>query len=209
MPTEILVIGAGGHSKVVIEATMAQFPTCSIRLADQDILKEGKALLGRFSIEYLRDWSKFSKQCHIAIGNNQRRQELSFVALEHGKKLFTVVYPDACVSPSASLGNGSFVAAKAVIAAETVIGEGCIINHGAIVDHDCHVGPYSHISPGATLVGGVEVGTRCIIGAGATILPSVRVGHHVIVGAGAVITRDVPDYQIVVGVPGRRVSFNE
>lgn len=209
MPTDILVIGAGGHAKVVIEAIQAKSQDCHIHLVDQDCTKEGKKILGNILIECLKNWTELPEQYHIAIGNNQIRQQLSLVALEQDKQPFTAVHPDACISSSACLGRGSFVAAKAVIAAEAKIGNGCIINHGAIIDHDCCIGSYSHIAPSSTLLGGVEVGPGCFIGAGATILPMVKIGCHVVVGAGAVITSDIPDHQTVVGVPGRIVISNE
>ena len=44
------------------------------------------------------------------------------------------------------------------------------------------------------------------IGAGATILPGVRVGKHAIVGAMSVVTKDVPDYGVVVGNPAKIVK---
>ena len=203
MPTELLVIGAGGHAKVVIEANQATNPGCHIFLADQDILKEGKILLGNIPIRILGNWEALPEQYHVAIGDNQARQQVNIEAQEQGKQPFTIVHPDACVSPSASLESGVFVAAKAVIAAEAKIGEGCIINHGTIIDHDCCVGSYSHMAPNSTLSGGVQVGQGCLIGAGATLLPMVKIGDHVVVGAGAVVTCDVPDNQVVVGVPGR------
>lgn len=209
MPTELLVIGAGGHAKVVIEASQVVNPACHIFLADQDILKKGEMLLGNIPIRILGNWGALPEQYHVAIGDNQVRQQVSIVAQEQGKQLFTIVHPDAYVSPSASLESGVFVAAKAVIAAEAKIGEGCIINHGTIIDHDCCLGSYSHIAPNSTLSGGVKVGQGCLVGAGATLLPMVKVGDHAIIGAGAVVTCDVPDNQVVVGVPGRCHSSNE
>lgn len=206
MPTELLVIGAGGHAKVVIEAIQKKSDASRIVLADQDSTKEGKKMLGNISIKHLNYWAALPEQYHVAIGGNKERQQLSIVAQEQGKQPFTVVHPDASVSPSANLGGGCFVAAKVVIAAEAKIGEGCIINHGAVVDHDCQIGAYSHIAPNVTLGGDVEVGRECLIGAGAIILPMVKIGSQVIVGAGAVIISDIPDHQTVMGVPGRSIS---
>lgn len=209
MPIELLMVGAGGHAKVVIEAVQAVNPACHILLADEDITKEGKKLLGNIPIHYLRNWEKLPDQCHIAIGNNQERERLSIVAHEQGKQPFTIVHPDAFVSLSAVFGSGNFIAAMVVISAEVKISEGCIINHGAIVDHDCYIGAYSHIAPNSTLSGGVKVGKGCLIGTGATLLPMVEIGDHVVIGAGAVVTCNVPDNQIVTGVPGRCVRPNE
>ena len=209
MPTELLVIGAGGHARVVIEAIKGKSQDCLIILTDQDLAKEGKKVLGSIRIKYLKNWAELPGQYHAAIGNNQARQQLSVLAQEQGKQPFVVVHPDAYVSPSAHLGGGSFVAAKAVISAEAKISEGCIINHGAIVDHDCRIGSYAHIAPNATLGGGVEVGSGCLIGASATILPMVKIGCDVVVGAGAVIICDIPDNQTVMGNPGRCVSPDE
>lgn len=206
MPTELLVIGAGGHAKVVIEAVWEKSQACHIMLADQDITKEGEKVLGTISIKYLKNWAELPEQCHIALGNNQVRQQLSIVAREQGKQPFTVVHPDASVSPSAYLGNGSFVAAKAVISTEARIREGCIINHGAIVDHDCQIEAYSHIAPNVTLGGGVCVCSGVLIGAGAVILPGIRIGEDAVIGAGAVVTSDVEDSVIVAGVPARVVQ---
>lgn len=209
MSTELLVIGAGGHARVVIEAIQEKSQDSLIILTDQDLAKEGKKVLGSISIKHLKNWAELPEQYHAAIGNNQARHQLSVLAQEQGKQPFTVVHPDAYVSPSVRLGGGSFVAAKAVISTEAKISVGCIINHGAIVDHDCRIGSFAHIAPNATLGGGVEVGSGCLIGASATILPMVKIGSDVVVGAGAVVICDIPDNQTVMGNPGRCVSPDE
>ena len=209
MPTELLIIGAGGHSRVVIEAIQSKEPTRSVILADENRSKEGSKLLGNIPIRFLENWIGLPELYHIAIGNNRVRQQLGIKGQEYDKKFYTVIHPAACVSPSAHLGKGSFLAAMSVIAAEVKINEGCIVNHGAVIDHNCIIGSYSHISPSSTLGADVEVGDRCLIGAGATLLPTIKVGHDVVVGAGAVVTHDVLDNQTVVGVPARCVSSDE
>ncbi len=209
MPTELMVIGAGGHSKVVMEAINSNQQAHRILLVDEDRSKEGSKLLGNIPIIFLENWIGLPELYHIAIGNNRVRQQLGIKGQEYDKKFYTVIHPTACVSPSAHLGKGSFLAAMSVIAAEVEINEGCIVNHGAVIDHNCIIGSYSHISPSSTLGADVEVGERCLIGAGATLLPTIKVGHNVVVGAGAVVTHDVLDNQTVVGVPARCVSSDE
>ncbi|MBK6732484.1 MAG: hypothetical protein IPG60_16520 [Bacteroidetes bacterium] len=53
---------------------------------------------------------------------------------------------------------------------------------------------------------GVKIGNLTSIGASVTILPNIVVGNNVVVGAGSVVTKDIPDYSLVVGVPGRLVK---
>jgi acetyltransferase EpsM len=67
---------------------------------------------------------------------------------------------------------------------------------------------FVHISPNAALAGNVHVGEGTQIGIGATVMQNIRIGKWVMVGAGAVIIRDVPDYAVVVGNPGRIIKMN-
>ena len=103
-----------------------------------------------------------------------------------------MIHPVCNDCPSAVIGDGTFVAARAIVAPAAVVGEGVIINHGAIVDHECFVGNFCHVAPGATLAGNVRLGERVLVGAGANILPGIRIGDAAIIGAGAVVTADVP-----------------
>ncbi len=206
MPTELLIIGAGGHAKVVIDAVVKGQPDCRIIMTDQDPARAGEKLWGKYLINPLDNWPELPEYFHVALGDNRSRQRLAEMALEEGKQAFTVVHSDSSVSPASFADRGCFIAARAVIGPDALINEGCIINHGAVVDHDCRVGAFTHIAPNTTLGGGVIIGTGCMIGAGAIILPGVKIGDDVVIGAGAVVTKDVPDKFTIAGVPGRCVS---
>lgn len=54
-----------------------------------------------------------------------------------------------------------------------------------------------------------QIGEHVVIFAGAVILPGVMIGDYAVIGAGAVVTKDVPPYAIVMGVPGRVVGKRE
>ena len=209
MLTELLIIGAGGHSKVVIEAARGSDQSCHIKVANQDKAKQGERLLDIFEIHFLDDWSTVPDNFHVAIGNNKVRKQLAIAGLNHDKKFSSIIHNLACVSDSCNISSGSFIAANVIVAAQSNIEIGCIINHAAIVDHDCVIGAYSHIAPNVTLGGGVQIGAECLIGAGAVVLPQVKVGKGVTVGAGAVVTNDIEDNRIVVGIPARCKGSDE
>lgn len=209
MLTELLLIGAGGHAKVVIDAVYSMIPSCQIVLRDQDPSKSGHHLINNIIIKLMQNWSGLPENYHVSIGNNNSRRALNLAAQAQGKKSYTVIHSDALVSPSAHIASGSFIAARSVVSVDATIAEACIINHAAIVDHDCRIGAYCHIAPNVTLGGEVQIGDGSLIGASATVLPGVKLGANVVIGAGAVILSDVPDNQVVVGVPGRCISVNE
>ena len=193
MPIDgLVIVGAGGHAKVVVEAARAAHPGITLRVLDQ-AANENKKLL---DIAVERMPANLSGAVHVAIGDNAARERVA----QPVSDLFTVVHPVAAISPSARLEPGVFAAALCVIAAEARVGRGTIVNHGAIVDHDCVVGKWCHIAPHATLGGAVTVGRGVMIGAGATVLPGVRIGDRAIIGAGAVVLADVAAGLTVTGI---------
>jgi sugar O-acyltransferase (sialic acid O-acetyltransferase NeuD family) len=123
-----------------------------------------------------------------------------------GYHFASVVSPDADVSPSSELSEGVVIQAGVFITARASIGAFVRLNIGVKVFHDCQVGAFATIAPGATLLGCVKVGEDAYIGASSTVLPACVIGASSTVGAGAVVTHDVPDRQVVVGVPARRVK---
>jgi sugar O-acyltransferase (sialic acid O-acetyltransferase NeuD family) len=141
----------------------------------------------------------------VAIGGDRGadRLEIASRLSEAGLTSATAVHPSAYVSPTAHFGIGCQILAHATVGVEVELGEQCIMNTGATVDHECRLAAGVHIGPGATLAGCVTVETCAFIGAGATVLPRIRIGRQAIVGAGAVVTKDVPDFAVVYGVPAR------
>jgi len=54
---------------------------------------------------------------------------------------------------------------------------------------------------------GITIGKDCWLGAGCVVLPGVTIADGVVVGANAVVTKDVPEYAIVVGIPAKVISY--
>jgi sugar O-acyltransferase (sialic acid O-acetyltransferase NeuD family) len=139
----------------------------------------------------------------IAIGANSVRAQRFDEALEFGMQAAVCIHPTAWISPSASIGSGTVIMARAVVQSKARIGKNCIINTGAIVEHDCVIGNHTHLSPSVTLGGTVTVGEYVHMGIGAIALPGSRIGDRSVIGAGAVVLREIPSDVTAVGVPAR------
>lgn len=198
----LLVLGAGGHARPVIEALRAMGLAVAGLLDDAaraPVL--GVPVLG--SLDSLG--AQGASAAVIAIGDNAMRARLGAACQAHGLALPAVVHPAALLSPSARVGAGVQVMARAVIGPEATLGDFALVNTGAIVEHDCTLGPAVHLGPGAVLCGGVAVGARVLVGAGAVVRAGCRIGADAVIGAGAAVTQDVAEGARMGGVPARPI----
>jgi len=202
---EVVIIGSGGHAKVVIELVRAegkyQIKGCT-GIGESGFVLGDVPILGTDSVLPAM-LANGAKKAFVAIGDNHLRLRLLAQVLEMGFELINAVSPNAVVSPSATLGRGIAIMAGAIINASAEIGDGAIINTNAGVDHDCRIGRGAHIGPGSTLAGNVEIGCESFLGARTCVIPGVRIGSRAIVGAGSVVVRDIPDDVTAMGVPAR------
>lgn len=141
---ETILIGAGGHGKVVLDAVLSN-PNTNIKIIG--FLDDGEIeeIAGIKKLGNISDWKRYQdKKFHIAIGNNVFREKLS---KEIGnERLVTVIHKTAYVSSISEIGIGSYIGAMVVINPETKIGKVCIVNTGSIVEHNCEIGDYTHLS---------------------------------------------------------------
>jgi sugar O-acyltransferase (sialic acid O-acetyltransferase NeuD family) len=206
MSTErFLLIGAGGHSIVVLDALQLSGTKANISILDESAERIGKDILGLTVQRFDPGMKMAGGRFHVSIGHNDARGRIFEASKIAGGLPATIIHPAATIARSAGIGSGTFVAACAIVAPLALVGEGVIVNHGTIVDHECAVGNYCHLAPGVTLAGNVRVGSRVFIGAGANILPGISIGDAVTIGAGAVVTDDVPPGTTYVGVPARKI----
>lgn len=208
MLKKMVVFGAGGHAKVVIDAIEEAASYEIAFLADANSARGGNRYKGYLINSEEEGFSAGTwgvTHAFVAIGKNEVRKRIALKARESGFVLGTVVHPAAVVSKGAILGAGTLVMPGCVINADTVVGSNVIVNSGSIVEHDCQVGDNVHIAPRVALCGGVNIGNDALIGVGAVILPGVKVGARAIVGAGAIVLSDIPDGALVKGIPARAV----
>ena len=204
----LLIIGAGGHGKVVADCAAATGRWTEIRFLD-DRYPETKQVSDWAVIGRTDAWKEHSADewdLLVALGDNRLRGELLDRLLEAGREAPVLVHPTAVISPRAELASGTVVFSRVVVNPDAVVGRGSILNTGCIVEHDCRLGEFVHISPGACLAGGASVEDRAWIGIGAVLKQEIRVGQDAVVGAGAAVVVDVPSGRTVVGVPAREIS---
>jgi sugar O-acyltransferase (sialic acid O-acetyltransferase NeuD family) len=201
---DVYVIGAGGHSKVVVSTLQAA--GYRIRgLVDDDPGKWGTKVLDLPVVGPIPGFERLaSSRVIIAVGDNSARKA---IAERLGKvEWLTVVHPAAYVHPSVRLGAGTVVFAGVVVQPDATVGSHCIINTSASVDHDCVLGDFTHLAPGTHLGGGVKLGEGVFLGIGSAVLPSTSVGDWAVVGGGGVVTTDLESGVVAVGVPAKPIK---
>ena len=206
-PKMLMVIGAGGHAKVIVDTLFESNLESSVAGAvDKAPTTIGKALgktkiIGDDSI--LSNVSPTQYHFIVAIGDNTVRSTLFKVWKEQGFTAISCIHPKSIISDSVSIGEGTAIMAGTVINCDSTIGDNVIINTNATVDHDVSIGSHAHIAPGSHLAGNISVGEGAFIGTGATILPGIKIGAWAVVGAGSIVTRDVLPHRTVWGVSAK------
>ena len=204
MKKNIVILGAGGHAKVIAEIIIKSgdevvgFLDDSIDLQGKEIYL-GKKVIGTFnSIEGLKE-----NYFVIGVGDNNTRKRIS---LEHDLKWYSAIHPSAIIATNVKIGEGTVVMPGAVLNPSTKIGKQCIINTMASVDHDCNIGNYVHISPGAHLAGTVTVMNNTWIGIGALIKNNITIEENNIIGSGAVVIDNILEKNSTfIGIPARKM----
>jgi len=212
MSRRLVVIGGGGHGRVVLDALrrggvweiagVLERPGSPV----SDVL--GVPVIGTDAdlSRILAGGIDAAALGVGSVGDSRERERLSAAVRETGFELPSVIHPDACVSEFAEIGAGAYVGPGATVNAGARLGIGCIINTGAIVDHDCRIGDFAHIAPGAVLSGDVTVGAGAHVGTGAAISHGVTVGERAIVGVGSAVVADVPPGVTACGNPCKVLS---
>lgn len=209
MTLPVIVIGAGGHAKVVLDVLLERGQRV-IGLLDSDPAKKNKELLGVPVLggdEILASYPPNNVSLVLGIGSSGRpnHRRNIYEALKSRGYLFPVfVHPSAIITHAVEISDGTIVMAGAVVQPGCRIGANCIVNTGARIDHDCQLGNHVHVAPGAILCGDVCVGADSHIGAGSTIIQGINVGEGAIVAAGALVVDNIPDRTTVLGVPARK-----
>jgi sugar O-acyltransferase (sialic acid O-acetyltransferase NeuD family) len=197
---KLLVAGAGGHAKVVIDAALA----AGIRVVAA--LGEPGGVTDCLGIPVVHSAEGVIADAFIAaVGDNARRAEVFDSLVAEGWRPAAVVHPSAIVASSAVIGAGTFVAAGVVVNPEARIGQNVVLNTGCTVDHDCVVGDHAHVAPGANLCGGARIGPGALLGVGASVVPGTAIGEWSVIGSGAAVVTPVPDRTVWAGVPARQL----
>ncbi len=194
------IIGAGGHAKVVLEI-IEQMGELVVEVVDKNPLVN--ELMG-YRVSH--DLPAENLILLIAVGENRVRKK---VVAEISNSFGIAIHPKANLSSRCTVAVGTVVMAGVSINSGAKIGSHCIINTNASIDHDCEIADFVHISPGASLAGNVLVGEGTHIGIGSSIIQGVSIGKWATIGAGSVIVCDVPDYAVVIGVPGKILKYNK
>jgi sugar O-acyltransferase (sialic acid O-acetyltransferase NeuD family) len=207
----IIIIGAGGHAKVVADA-LAVAGTDILGFTDANPTKWGTQVNGWPVLggdEVISSRAPDSVLLVNGVGSagsvaSRRDTYLKFRSL--GYQFMTVIHPRAVVSPHAVLGQGAQLMACAVVQPSAVIGENSIINTSAVIEHDCRIGAHCHIAPGVSISGGVCVGSETHIGTGSSIIQNVEIGAQCLVAAGSVVVGSHGSGLKLRGIPARPVT---
>lgn len=205
----IVVVGGGGHAKVVISILRK---LKRYRILGYTDPKNNGVLLG---VPYLGPDSALADQ---TVGSNKMNVVLGVGQIGVGEqrfKLWTrleatalllpmIASPSAIVNEEVSGGTGALVMDGAVINTGAKIGVGAIVNTNSTVEHDVVLEDWVHVAPGATISGGAIIGRFSMIGAGATVIEGINIASGCLIGAGLTVVHDLSEAGVYVGTPARR-----
>lgn len=204
MKPSVYLIGAGGHSKQVIDV----FELNKIKILgifdDQKIGTHYKNYKISGKISDIPNKINITDNLFCTIGNNYTRKQIC--EKYYNYTFINCIHPLSFISDTVKMGKGNYIGSFTNILGDCEIGNFNVLNDSSTLPHDVKIGNYNHLAIGCSLGGWVNITNNVLIGVNATILPKITVNDDVIVGAGSVIVKDIPEKSTVVGNPGKIIK---
>jgi sugar O-acyltransferase (sialic acid O-acetyltransferase NeuD family) len=198
------LLGGSGHCKVIIDIIQKSKLDFIEGIIDNNPIRNeifNIPIIKQPNIDFFNSISLI-----ISIGDNRIRKRIVNQISTH---YLTAIHPSSIIAKNVIIEEGTVIMANTILNPDVKIGKHCIINSGAVIEHDCHLENYVHVSPNVALAGNVIIGEGAHIGIGACVIQGIKIGKWTKIGAGTVVIKDIPDYAVVVGNPGRVIKFNE
>lgn len=223
---KIVLLGAGGHGKSVLDSLLSLSYYDSIGLIakkqetfalgnNKNITKDYNG--GLYGVPVVGDDNDLPQLyaqgythafiCVGSIGEVTLRRELYILLKQIGFQIPNIIDPTAVISPYATLGEGIFVGKNAVVNAEAKIGNCAIINTMSVIEHECCIGDFVHVAPGSILGGKVTIEADTHIGSGSVIKQGIQIGTNTMVGMGSVVLKDIGSGVTAYGNPCKEVEY--
>lgn len=199
--SDLIIIGGGGHAKVVIDAALKCGHNILGFLDDNINITE---ILGYRRLGGISDCTSFSNKAQfvIAIGNNKLRRE---IFEKYNLSYATIIHPSTVIGNDVVIGDGTVIMAGAVINASARVGKHSIINTSCVVEHDVVIGDFTMLAPHSTVCGFSKIGSNCWLGAGATVNNVLTICDDVTIGSGSVAISDIKEASTYIGVPAKKI----
>ncbi len=213
MEKKLLILGCGGHGKVVADIAEKCAYFKDISFLDKKSLSKysrytvfDNKIIGDINEENIEKFSKEYTHFFVGIGDNKVRIQWLKIIKRMNIKITKIIDPSAEISKYSEIDEGTFINKNTVIQCDSKIKSGSILNTSSTIDHDCIIGEGTHISPGVNIAGNVKVGKNCWIGIGSKIVQNIKIGNNVIVGGGSLVLNNIPNDVMVFGSPSKIIK---
>lgn len=206
---EVIVLGSGGHAKVVIDILHQMINYKIIGVTSTNLkhgsLFQGYKVLGDDNVLPLYKQNGIK---HVVMGiggyrDNNLRKTLFKQIKSLGFEFVNVIHPQSILSETSKLGEGVIIFPGAIINTEVKIGDNVIIATGASVDHGTIIENHVLVSAGVIIGANSIIKESALLALGSKVISGITIGSNSLIAAGAVVVNDIRDNQKVFGLPAK------
>jgi sugar O-acyltransferase (sialic acid O-acetyltransferase NeuD family) len=205
----VIVIGSGGHAKVIIDI-INEMKIYNIIGITSNSLAFGESFLG---YKVLGDddilESQFSPEnIQVAMGlgghtDNNIRKKVFEKVKTLGYTFINVIHPFSSISKTAKIGEGVAIFPNVALNSYSELGDNVIVITGSTVDHETIVGNHVLISAGVTVGAYSNIEDEVLLALGSKIVSGITIGKKSLIAAGAVVVKNTPENSKMFGVPAK------